>query len=210
MWTNRSRTTRRPPVVQEKTLKGSVVSDVWDGVPGLAKAQQGIFLLSICLLTLHKHLASTISSKEFHNWTSPCIESYHLLFWPSHLNFKLLQKYLLCATWCYRLSPMPLELPLLDWRGAIHWVTACAEAVHREILWSSLLPSLNLFQICCSPFWEEELKCTEYARLPWLSDTANFLNPAAPRKRQTSWKNILEHFVQCCHKDSHFYYLIKG
>lgn len=119
------------------------------------------------------------------------------LFWPSHLNFKLLQKRQwaaaphspsLCNSILQTLTLSPLSH--LFWTE--EWQSTESLLVLKLFIQKFIDPS-------CYPLWtlsgsaaflfsEEELKCTEYARLPWLPDTVTFSNPAAPRKSQTSWK----------------------
>lgn len=142
------------------------------------------------------------------------------LFWTSHLNLKLAAEEAVssCTSFTFSVqlsstdfSPVSRESPLLDRRAAVPWVLACAEAVHRKILWSSLLHSLNLIQVCCSPFWVKELKCTECAGLPWRPHTANLQScstkekpglpdTANPQSCSTRKKpGFLRKILQCCH-----------
>lgn len=80
-------------------------------------------------------------------------------FWPSDVNFKITTEEMVnsCSSLTFvqldfaDFNPTHLESPLLDWRG--DQVIACAGLDHREVLWSSLFPSLNPSQVCCS-LWE--------------------------------------------------------
>lgn len=81
-------------------------------------------------------------------------------------------------------NPTHLESPLLDWRG--DRVIACARVDHRVVLWSSLFPSLNPFQVCCS-LWEGQQEHMGMQQgCPGLQTRASSLNLAAPKKSQAS------------------------
>lgn len=80
-------------------------------------------------------------------------------FWPSDIKLKITAEEMVssCSSLTFvqldfaDFNPTHLESPLLDWRG--DRVIACARVDHRVVLWSSLFPSLNPFQVCCS-LWE--------------------------------------------------------